>query len=172
MGQQNMYKIGFFNPTNCFKSKPSQTKQNSKKNNSSSSPLSSSYSSFHSRTATVTRKINHFEPCSPKVSCMGSVKREKTSSTSSTSSSSQSSKSTGEHAYVSVRGNNFGGSWKVGDESDLVVKVFLVEELDPPLPVAVKPLGARPVCLWRRRRDDVTLEKILVVKEEFNCVFI
>lgn len=169
MGQQYMYKIGFFNPTNCFKSKPSQTKQYSKRNNSSSSPQSSSYSSFHSRTATVTRNINHFEPCSPKVSCMGSVKSEKTSST---SSSSQSSKSTGEDSYFLVRGNNFGGSWKVGDESDLVVKVFLVEELDPPLPVVVKPLGTRPVCLWRRRRHNVALEKIQVVKEEFKCVLI
>lgn len=100
---------------------------------------------------------------------MGSVKSEKTSST---SSSSQSSKSTGEDSYFLVRGNNFGGSWKVGDESDLVVKVFLVEELDPPLPVVVKPLGTRPVCLWRRRRHNVALEKIQVVKEEFKCVLI
>ncbi|KAG0497489.1 hypothetical protein HPP92_002180 [Vanilla planifolia] len=103
------------------------------------------------------------EPSSPRVGCMGQIKRCKppanvsglrlfTASASTSSSSSSSSSSTGRSP---TRSSGGGGSVKSGRGKALTTA--LVMEMDPPLPVVRRERASPAESLWRRRRRGVDL---------------
>ncbi|XP_055834632.1 uncharacterized protein LOC129903155 [Solanum dulcamara] len=157
---------GFFLPMLCKLSIKDVKLQNSK-NPSSSANLSAD---------------NHNEPTSPKVSCMGQVKRNNrvigfptpyrpTSTTAITGPVNSKVK------YLKLKklfsgknftpGTNTGGirkSTKVNDTSKINVVEVNVSELDPPLPVVkkVNPAQAADGGLWKRRSGGTALKSLQI----------
>ncbi|CAD5177444.1 unnamed protein product [Musa acuminata subsp. malaccensis] len=165
-GRRHHHHISSFNPSWCFR--PSPTKETPKRATPNDRiPTTASFPSLPKQKRLFRLGSMSVALSSPRIGCMGQIKRDRSASRDSTSSSSSSSKTSGSSSRE--RGNllkitmallrrsaSDPTSSRVGgaeDDGGVVGAGVTVADMDPPLPV-VRRVAARDelsVSLWERR---------------------